>query len=58
MRYRFVLKMGGAAAIIVLPASLIVASMVSLPLYLHTSLEKEERMTALLEMTSRYNIGV
>ena len=46
--------MGGVAAILVLPASLIVASLVSLPLYLHTSLEKDERVTALLEIASRY----
>ena len=48
------LQMGGVAAILVLPASLIVASLVSLPLYLHTSLEKDERVTALLEIASRY----
>ena len=46
--------MGGVAAILVLPASLIVASLVSLPLYLHTSLEKDDRVTALLEIASRY----
>ena len=46
--------MGGVAAILVLPASLIVASLVSLPLYLHTSLEKDERVMALLEIASRY----
>ena len=46
--------MGGVAAILVLPASLIVASLVSLPLYLHTSLEKDDRVTALLDIASRY----
>merc|ERR1712226_387345 len=46
-------QMGGVAAILVLPVSLVLASLVSLPLYLRTSLVKEEKINAILEMTNR-----